>query len=237
MPHDRVNDKAVLIETLPAAAQRWLERALPRNAAQPTRVQIEQEGSMEVQGSWRPFTSNGTYKAPPLSFNWKAKFRMMPGLWIVAEDGHLNGQGWGCARLWGLIPMGRRTDPEVLATQLVRNLGELVWLPWFVLVDLSLAWTGAGQAAFEVRSNAGEKQVMVRFEIDEQGDVVRAYSPARPYDVPGGYAEAPWFYEFSEHREFDGVRMPAVAVASFDRDEGPKEYFRGRLTSIKPMQE
>jgi hypothetical protein len=187
---------------------------------------------MEIRGSWTPFTASGVYKAPPLSFNWRARFRMLPGVWIVAEDGHLDGQGWGSARLWGVIPMGERTDPEVLATQLVRNLGELAWLPAFVLADSSLKWTGAGETAFEVRGSAGDREVMVRFEISDQGDLLRAHSPARPYDVPGGYAEAPWFYEFSDHREFGGVRIPAEAVAAFDKGDGPGEYFRGRITAV-----
>jgi hypothetical protein len=157
---------------------------------------------------------------------------MLPGVWIVAEDGHQDGQGWGRAALWGLIPMGERTDPEVLKTQLVRNLGELPWLPSFALADRALRWNGAGECAFEVRTSVGEQEAVVRFGIDDQGDVVRAHSPSRPFDVPGGYAEAPWSYEFSEHREFEGMRMPATGVASFDKNDGPEDYFRGRITSV-----
>ena len=38
--------------------------------------------------------------------------------------------------------------------------------------------------------------------------MVRAYSPSRPYDIPGGYEEAPWHYKFDDHRDFGGVRLP-----------------------------
>ena len=234
MTHDNSADQVDLVPraTLPAAAQRWLDKALPQALDLPSSIQIEQEGTMEIRGQWTPFKASGVYKAHPLSFHWQARFQMLPGVWIVAEDGHQDGQGWGSARLWGLIPMGKRTDPEVLATQLVRNLGELAWLPPFVLADPGLRWAGAGENRFEVRSMAGDREVMVRFEIDEQGDLVRAYSPARPYDVPGGYAEAPWYYEFSEHQEFAGMWIPAKGVASFDKGDGPAEYFRGRVTAI-----
>jgi len=198
----------------------------------PSSIQIEQEGTMEIRGRWTPFKANGVYKVSPLSFSWRARFRMLPGVWIVAEDGHLDGLGWGGARLWGMVPMGKRTDPEVLTSQLVRNLGELAWLPSFVLADSTLTWSEAGETVFEVRSSAGDQKVMVRFEISDQGDVIRAWSPSRPYDVPGGYAEAPWYYEFSDHREFGGVRIPAAAVATFEKSDGPWEYFRGRITSV-----
>jgi len=160
---------------------------------------------------------------------------MLLGVWIDAEDGHRDGQGWGGARLWGLIPMGKRTDPEVLVSQVVRNLGELPWLPSFALADPSLIWTGTSETAFEVRSHAGEREVVVHFELDDRGDVIRAYSPARPYDVPGGFAEAPWFYQFGDHRELGGSRIPTTAVATFEKDDGPWEYLRMRVMSYVPV--
>jgi hypothetical protein len=128
--------------------------------------------------------------------------------------------------------MGKLTDSEVLTLQLVRNLGELPWLPSFVLVDPTLTWTDAGENAFEVRSTAGDREVRVRIDINDQGDVIRASSPSRPYDVPDGFAEAPWYYEFSDHQDYNGVRIPAAAVATYDKEEGPWEYFRGRITSV-----
>lgn len=218
--------------SLPSAVRRWLDRALPQDINLPSTIRIEQQGTMEIRGTWTPFEASGVYTVSPLSFDWRARFRMLPGVWIIAEDGHQNGQGWGGSRLWGLIPMGRRTDPEVLTTQLIRNLGELAWLPSFALADSTLTWSDAGETGFEVHTSAGEQQVLVRFEINAQGDVIRAYSPARPYDVPGGYATAPWYYEFSDHREFGGVRVPAAAIATFEKEDGKWEYFRGRITSM-----
>ena len=218
--------------SLPIAAQRWLDKALPSDHNLPACVRLDQEGSMEIRGTWTPFTASGVYRAPPLSFNWRARFRLLPGVWIVAEDGHLDGQGWGGARLWGVIPMGKRTDPEVLTSQLVRSLGELPWVPALALADPSLTWADAGETAFEIRSSAGDREVVVRYEVDDRGDVVRAYSPARPYDVPGGYEEAPWHYAFSDHREFAGTRIPATGVATFEKGDGPWEYLRAGITAV-----
>ena len=217
-------------DSLPVAAQRWLDRALPQGIDLPSSIRLEQEGSLRVRGRWTPFKASGVYKVSPLSFNWRSRLQMMPGVWIVAEDGHEGGQRWGGARLWGIVPMGKRTDPEVLRAQLVRNLGELPWLPSFALSDSTLTWADVGDTLFEVRSSAAGHEAVVRFEIDAQGDVIRACSPSRPCDLPDGYAEAPWYYEFSDHREFGGVLIPATAVATFEKDDGPWEYFRGRIT-------
>ena len=51
--------------SLPAAAQRWLERALPQHLDLPSSILIEQEGTMDIRGKWTPFTAKGTYKASP----------------------------------------------------------------------------------------------------------------------------------------------------------------------------
>lgn len=224
--------KLVVRSSLPPAAQRWLDSALPTSIDIPSSIRIKQEGSLDIRGKWTPFTAKGVYKTSPLSFNWKAKLRILPGVWITAEDGHQDSQAWGNARLWGIISMGSRSDPQVLISQVVRNLGELPYLPPFVLAVPTLRWTEVGENSFEVRSSAGDQEVMVRFEINQQGDIIRAFSPARPYDIPGGYAVAPWHYEFSEHQEFAGVRIPTTAVAIFEKDDGPWEYFQGRVTSL-----
>jgi hypothetical protein len=225
-------DQLVSRASLPPVVQKWLDRALPEGLDVAASVRVEQEGEMEIRGRWAPFTATGIYEAPPLSFKWRARFQMLPGVWIVAEDGHRAGQGWGGARLWGFLPIGQRTDPEVLASQMVRTLGELPWCPSLVLAAPSLTWSEAGPLSFEVRSRAGEREVQVHFDISEQGDVVRAHSRSRLYDVPGGYAEAPWRYEFGEHREFSGVLMPATAVASFEKDGRPEEYLRAGIRSV-----
>ncbi len=224
--------QSVSKDSLPSAAQRWLDRALPQDYEIPSSILIEQEGTMDIRGRWTPFRATGEYKASPLSFDWKARLQVLPGVWILAEDGQKDGQGWGGARLWGMIPMGKRTDPEVLAGQMVRNLGELPWLPAFALADPSLNWNDLDESTFEVRWSIGDQEVMVRFEINGKGDVIRAYSPARVYDIPGGYAEAPWQYEFGDHQEFSGVWIPGTAVASFEKSDGRWEYFRGRITAV-----
>jgi hypothetical protein len=218
--------------TLPPAAQRWLDHVLPENVIIPSRILIRQEGTMDIRGRWTSFSAEGIYQGSPLTFNWKARLRLLSGVWVVAEDGHANGEGWGSSRLWGVLPMGRRTDPEVLVVQLIRNIGELAWLPELALSSPELTWSDAGQDAFEIRSHAGEREIKVRFELNDQGDIVRAHSPSRPYDVPGGYEEAPWHYDFEDHRDFGGIRIPSKAVATYERKDGPWEYFRGQVTSV-----
>ncbi len=184
---------------------------------------------MEANERWLPFTATAVYQAEPLAFEWRARMKVMFGIWAIATDGHADGAGWGGAKLWGIKAMGHRSGPEVLASQLIRNIAELAWLPDLAALDPALAWSDAGEDAFEIRADAGERSVMVRFEVDAEGDIVRASSPSRPFDVPEGFENAPWHCDFGDHRDVGGVRLPASVVATFDFTDDPWEYFRAQV--------
>ena len=218
---------------LPLAAQRWLERALPAGTPTPTHVAVSQAGTLESDARWLEFRSESTYRADPLIFEWRARLRIMLGMWAIATDGHADGDGWGGAKLWGLMSIGGRSGPEVHAMQLIRNLAELSWLPDLALAEPGLRWVDEGEDAFELRVDAAEREVVVRFDLDGSGDVIRASSPARPYDVPGGFEDAPWRYDLSDHRDLGGARVPVSVVATYELPEGPWEYYRAELTDIE----
>jgi hypothetical protein len=217
--------------SLPSNVRRWLDRSLPADAPLLNRIQHTQEGEMDIRGRWMPFMATTVYRAQPHTFTWKARFSMLPGVWLVAEDGHDDESGWGGAKLWGILPMGGRKGPEVRAMQLVRSLAELPWKPQLALALPGLAWNDASDTAFEVRTAVGDPEIAVCFELDGQGDIVRA-SGKRYYDVPDGFVEAPWRYDFSDHQTYEGIRMPAWAVATYDKADGPWVYWRGRITRV-----
>jgi hypothetical protein len=217
---------------LPQAAQRWLDKALPSHYEPPATITIEQEGKMDIRNGWTPFQASGIYHGSPLSFRWEARFQMGTGLWFQAMDGHEEGKGWGGAKLWGLISLGKRNDPEVYSSQIIRNIGELPWLPGFALTDSNLIWNDLSETTFEVGRMVEDEQLTVRFELNDKDDVIRTYSPSRFYDIPRGYAEAPWYIDFSDHQEFDGVWIPGTAVGTFEKSDGAWEYFRVKVISV-----
>lgn len=213
----------------PRAAQRWLDNAVPEGTQRPARVVVGQHGTMDAQGRWLSFKSQGEYGVEPLSFDWRARLSLKTGIWLSIKDGHADGEGWGGSWLWGIKKMGERSGPEVLLTQVIRNIAELVWLPDLATADGSLTWADAGADAFEIRRRVSDRDVAVRFEVDAEGDVTSARCPARPFDVPDGFDEAPWRCDFGGHRDFDGIRLPDTVVATYELEDGPWEYFRAEV--------
>jgi Family of unknown function (DUF6544) len=240
---DRLNDTSVVrpAMALPAAAARWLQRSVPPTARTPSRVEIAQRGSMEANGRWLNFTARATYQAQPLAYQWRARLRVLPALWVIARDGHDQGEGWGGAWLMGFKTIHERRGPDVLPMQLIRNLAELAFVPDLAEAAAVRRWSDAherGTDAFEITADvgpydAGTSDVVVRFDVDSEGDLVRAWSPARPIETPEGDQAVPWRCDFSGHRAFDGIRIPTVVVATYEFEEDPWEYFRGEVTAVK----
>ncbi len=216
--------------SLPPNARRWLDRVLPTDDPLPNRILNIQEGEMNPRGKWMPFTANTFNQIQPFTFVWKARLNIFPGVWLIAEDGHDGKTGWGGAKLWGVIPMGSRKGPEVFSMQLVRNLAELPWQPQFALAMPGLEWSDSGDNAFEVRAVGGDQEVTLRFEL-ENDEIIHVSSP-RYYDVPRGFVQAPWHYDFFDYRDYGSMRIPASAVATYHKSDGPWEYWRGKITSV-----
>lgn len=218
--------------TLPPNVRRWIDRCVPDEAPIPNQIVNTQEGEIDVRGKWMGFKARTVYDRQPFAFRWRANVRIMPGVWVVAEDGHDGSTGWGGSRMWGVVPMGGRKGPEVLKMQFVRSLAELVWMPQFVLALPDLTWTDTGDTAFDVRAAVAGQEFVVSFELDGEGEITRASSP-RPYDITGGFVETPWRCEFSDYRSIEGVRVPGSAVATYEKPEGDWTYWRGEVTSMK----
>lgn len=217
--------------TLPKNVRRWLDKVSPVEISIPKKLVNTQEGEMDIRGKWIPFTAQTVYQSQPFSFAWRAKFKVMPGVWLVAKDGHNSASGWGGAKLWGIIPMGGRTDPEVLTMQVVRSLAELPWNFQLLLALPNLTWNDSDDTTFEVRSIFEGQEVSVSFELNGENEIIRAFGK-RHYDVPDDFVEAGWQYEFSDYGEYEGVHIPTSAVARYDKPDGVWEYWRGRITSV-----
>lgn len=217
--------------TLPPNVRRWMDRCVPDQAPIPNQIVNTQEGEIDVRDKWMGFKARTVYDREPFAFHWRANIRIMPGVWAVAEDGHDGTTGWGGSKMWGIVPMGGRKGTEVFRMQFVRSLAELVWMPQFVLALEDLTWTDTGDTTFDVRAAGAGQEFVVSFELDGDGQITRATS-TRPYDIPGGFAEAPWRCEFSDYRNIEGVRVPGSAEATYEKPDGDWTYWRGEITSM-----
>lgn len=217
----------------PPAARRWLQAAI--HAATPaisdpgpTRLHVRGSICRAPGGRWMDWEGHQTFEADALGFRWQARLRLGPMAWVDAED-RLDGEGgYGGARLLGVIPVGSARGPEVTRSQLVRNLAELPFAPIVASRARGLVWAADGDDAFTLSAPGTDAGAIVRFVVDDTGDVRSARSPDRPREHGrAGYLHEPYRLAFDRHERLSsGERIPLRASGTFETDDGDWTYWR-----------
>ncbi len=178
------------------------------------------------RGRWLSFTAEQEYEIERVGFEWRARFRAVPLVWMAVTDRYSEGEGLLEARLWNRIPVTRSTGADVAEGQALRYLAELPWVPHAMRANTELEWVGAGPDRVRVATSAAPRGVTLAF--DAAGDVTEASASERPRDgVP-----TPWGGTFADYEEMGGVRIPTRAEVRWELPDEPFAYWRGRVTSF-----
>jgi hypothetical protein len=211
----------------------YLHRTLPRERATPSAVRIEQRGTMWRSPGARgvPFTAVQRFETTHVEFAWRARFRLMPGVWLAIEDAFVGGHGHLEGRLWDRIRVLRSVGPEIDRGQILRYLAELPWNPYAILGNDALRWRALGPRRLEVAITDATPRCAIEMSLDEHGDIAQVGTFARGYLDGKTIVMRPWGGRFWDYARFDGVRMPRCAEVWWDLPSGRFTYWRGELTA------
>jgi hypothetical protein len=165
-----------------------------------------------------------------VEFEWRASFQIAPLVSLRVRDWYRAGDAGLEVRLWSL-PVMRASDEQVERGEALRYLAELPWAPQAFLLNSALEWRQVGEATVEVTAPVGSERVAMLLRFDNVGDIVNASTEARPRMVGKQVIDTSWIGAFGEYREFDGVRLPTTAEASWLLPNGPFTYFRATVTA------
>jgi len=87
----------------------------------------------------------------------------------------------------------------------------------------------ATKAEVAAESSAGLTRVRLIF---ENGDIARVEAEDRPRMTGRRIVPTCWQGHCFDYREINGCRIPTRAVASWLLEDGPFEYWRGRITAF-----
>jgi hypothetical protein len=73
----------------------------------------------------------------------------------------------------------------------------------------------------------------LRFGFDEQGLIETVHADARGRTVGKDIVATPWQGRFWHYQERDGMLVPLDGEVAWLLPEGPRPYWRGRMTSIR----
>ncbi len=224
------------LERLPAPVQRYFRAALTSGQLIISVVNLEQTGTFnmsETGEQWRPFSATQQVITQRPGFDWEARVMMMPGIAVRVHDAYIEGVGILHASLFGLVSLAnQRGTPEAAQGELLRFFAEAAWYPTALLPSQGVQWEAVNDTSAKATLRDGETiaTLLFRFGHDSLIESVRAETRGRT--VAGTTISIPWECRLSSYELRDGMHIPLEGEAAYLLPEGPKSYFRGRVTRL-----
>jgi hypothetical protein len=231
----RVYDSTEL-KGLPAPVQRYFRTVLKDGQPMILAVSVEHTGTFnmsETGEQWRPFTSTQRVITHRPGFDWEARVAMMPGLTVRVHDAYIAGEGILHASLFGLVSLvNLRGTPEVAQGELMRFFAETAWYPTALLPSQGVQWEPVNDASAKATLKDGETTLTMLFRFNEDGLIASMRAEARGRTVAGAVIPTPWEGRWRNYELRDGMLIPLEGEVAWILPEGPKPYWRGRITRL-----
>ncbi|WP_366928889.1 DUF6544 family protein [Thermovirga sp.] len=225
------------VKGLPRCVQNFFGIVLQEGQPIIEDVYIEHEGTFNLSEdgeNWKPFQSIQRVTLRKPGFNWEARIKILPGVNIWVRDAYVDGKGFLCAKLFGLIPLMSRSDSSGLAQgELMRFLAEAVWYPTALLPSQGAAWEELDKTNAKATLRDGQFSVSLTFTFNEIGLVNTVTASERYRDVDGKLVPTPWQGKFWNYGRCGGMLVPFDGEASWILKERLKPYWRGSVKRIK----
>lgn len=221
---------------LPAPVQKYLRAVLKDGQPVVSIVHAELSGSINMSATgekWKRLTSTQQIIAQRPGFDWEGRIEMMPGLAARVHDAYVAGKGILHATLFGLVSLANlRGTPEIARGELMRFLAEAAWYPTALLPSQGVQWKAVDDFSAKATLKDGETALTLLFRFNESGLIESVRAEARGRTVAGVVIPTPWEVQWNNYELRDGMCIPTEGEVAWLLPEGPKPYFRGRVTSL-----
>ena len=224
------------LEGLPAPVQRYLRTVLKEGQPLVAGVRVQHRGTFnmgETTDRWKPFRSNQKIVTQRPGFDWDGRVAMLPGVSVRVHDAYLAGEGILHASLLGLVSLfNLRGTDDVAAGELMRFFAEAAWYPTALLPSQGVHWEAMDDRSAYGTLADGAITLTMRFTFNAQGLIDTVRADARGRTVGGKVILTPWYGRFWNYDERGGMRIPLDGEVAWLLSEGPKPYWRGRITQL-----
>ena len=158
---------------------------------------------------------------------------MAPALSVNVHDAYITGEGILHASLFGLVSLANlRGTPEAAQGELMRFFGETAWYPTALLPSQGVQWEAVDDTSARATLKDGKTTVTMLFRFNEDNLIESVRVEARPRMIAGEMIPTQWEGRWSNYEIRDGMRIPLDGEVVWILPEGPKPYWRGRITKL-----
>ena len=224
------------LENLPLPVQRYFRAVLKEGQPLVVAVSMEQTGTFnmsETGEQWKPFKSAQRIITQRPGFIWDARIRMAPILTAFVYDAYLAGEGILTAKLFGFLTvMKQSSTPKLAQGELMRFFAEGAWYPTALLPSQGVQWESVNNTSAKATLKDGQTSLTMLFRFNENGLIESVRAEARGRIVAGAVIPTPWEGRWSNYELHHGMRIPMEGEVMWMLPDGPKPYWRGRITKI-----
>lgn len=225
------------LEALPAPVQRYFQAALREGQPLVEAVHVEHAGDFNLSETgerWKPFASTQRVVTRRPGFDWEARIRILPGLAVHVHDAYIAGEGILHASLFGLVSLADlRGTPEVAEGELMRFFAEAAWYPTALLPSQGVRWEPGDGRSARATLKDGELSLTLLFRFGEDGLIESVRAEARGRTVGKRVVPTPWEGRWGKYETRDGMTVPTEGEVAWLLPEGPRPYWRGRITGLR----
>lgn len=221
---------------LPAPVQRYFKKVLKDGQSMIAAVTVEHSGTFNISETgeqWKPFTSIQRVITRPPGFDWEGRIEMMPGLTIQVHDAYIAGEGILHATLFGVVSLvNLRGTPDMAHGELMRFFAETAWYPTALLPSQGVRWEPVNESSAKATLKDGETTVTLLFRFNEKDLIESVRAEARGRAIAGEVIPTPWEGRWINYDVYNDMHIPIEGEVVWLLPEGPKPYWRGRVTKI-----
>jgi hypothetical protein len=224
------------IVDLPAPVQRYFKKVLVNGQRIVAAVNVSHRGSFnmgkEIE-NWKYFSSSQRVVTSRPGFDWDARIAMMPGIPVFVRDSYMEGEGLLLAAVVGLVPVASFSGPgEMARGELMRFFAESAWYPTALLPSQGVTWEAVDGHRAHATISDGDIRVTLLFRFSDEGLIASVSAAGRGQVIDGKIIMTPWQARLWNYEVREGMRVPIEGEVSWITKDGPKPYWRGRITRL-----
>lgn len=224
------------LEGLPPPVQRYFRAVLKDGQPIVSALRLKQSGAMNMSENgeqWCPFSATQRVITQRAGFDWEARITMMHVLPVRVHDAYVQGEGILHASLFGLLSLANlRGTPEAALGELVRFFAEAAWYPTALLPSQGVNWDAVNDTSAKATLKDGQTTANLLFRFNESGLIESIRADARGRMQSGTVTPMPWEGRWSNYELRDGMLIPLKGEVAWILPDGPKTYWRGRVTTL-----
>jgi len=206
------------ITDLPEPVQRYFNYALTDGQDYVNSLRLKHSGTFKTakDRDWMDIKGEQYFIVNPPGFIWIGKTNA-----FTAIDKYIGGEGDLSVYLFGLVRIVKENGTEINQAELLRWLGESVWMPTNLLPAENKTWEAIDENSARLNFTYKDLNVYYIVTFDETGRITCLETERYLEDKLTG-----WKGEVSNYTMHDGMMVPEDIEASWMLEDGKYTYAR-----------